>query len=88
MTTTALEPKLTIRQLAERWGMSIDAIYRLCKHKDPQRRLPHIVFGKEQIRFSPSELEEWLKRQPGHRLPEPVETPAPVMKVVNSRFRR
>ena len=67
MTTTALERKLSIRQLAEQWGMTVDQIYRLVRHRDPKRRLPHVVIGRD-IRFNPSELDAWQQAQRGHRL--------------------
>lgn len=92
MTTSALEPLLSIRQLAAELKLSIDQVYRLTRHPDPQKRLPHRLIGGHQragaLRFLPSEVKAWQDRQPGFKLPaapEPVKAVSAIGR--RSRFR-
>lgn len=63
MKPSTLEPKLTIKQLAERWGWKEDTVRDLVRGKMiPHLRIPGSrAKGKGRIYFEASEVEEWLE---------------------------
>ena len=74
MKPTTFERKLTINELAERWGWNPQKVRKLVEHKDPTKRLPHVKIGGR-VFFEPSELEAYLeaRRRRGELEPEPAE---------------
>ncbi len=55
-TSTSPERLLTVRQLAEHWGWSIDRVYSLAK----KQQIPHVRLGCHYF-FKPAEVEKWLE---------------------------
>lgn len=58
MKTTVLAPKISLPELARRWGWKASRLYRLCAAK----RIPHVKIGRD-IFFEEEALDQWLSKQ-------------------------
>ena len=76
---------LTVRQVAERMGVSAATVYLLCAN----RRLRHtrVGLGRGKIGITEEAVEEYLKgREVGPALPKPAPAPRPPVKYQHLRI--
>lgn len=69
---SALDRKLSVKELAYEWGWKAGRIYRLCA----QGRIPFVKIGG-QLFFEPAALEQWLNAQPSRRAREQTRATKP-----------
>lgn len=63
-----MSDKLNYKQMADFLGVPLGTLYAMVNRK----QIPHIRLGKRLVRFSKSEIEEWIKTRaiPAHGKPQ------------------